>query len=103
MDFVPIAVAAALVWKIVSFTKFLSAGDRPKIVTQLVTWGAGIGVAFLLAASDFGSGIEVVGLALGELNAASVILFGVALGSTAAVGYDSLSKNSEPKLMGPGE
>lgn len=99
MEFVPIAVAAALVWKIVSFVKFLMSGDKNKAVTQLVTWAAGIGVAFLLAASDFAEGVDVGSHSLGNLNPASVVLFGVALGSVAAAAYDSLSKNPEPKLL----
>lgn len=99
MEFVPIAVAAALVWKIVSFVKFLMSGDKNKAVTQLVTWAAGIGVAFLLAASDFASSVDVGDHTLGNLNGASVILFGVALGSVAAAAYDTLSKNPEPKLL----
>lgn len=100
MEFVPLAIAAATVWKIVSMVKFVTAGDKAKAITQLVTWAAGIGVAFLLAASDFT--IEVAGTNLSDLNSASVIFFGLALGSVSAVGYDSLSKNPEPKLMGPG-
>lgn len=97
MDFTVLAVATALVWKVVSFAKFVMAGDRSKAVTQLVTWGAGIGVAFLVAASDFT--LEVAGVNLADLNAASVVLFGVALGSAASAAYDSLSKNPEPKLL----
>lgn len=97
MDFAVLAVATALVWKVVSFAKFVLSGDTNKAVTQLVTWAAGIGVAFLVAASDFT--LEVAGANLADLNAASVVLFGVALGSTASAAYDSLSKNPEPKLL----
>lgn len=88
MEFVALAVASALVWKLVSFVKMVKAGDANGSVTQLVTWGAGVGVAFLLAASDFAAGIDVGGAALGDLNGASTVLFGVALGSSASAAYD---------------
>jgi predicted membrane protein len=88
MDFVALAVASALVWKIVSFGKAALNGDKNAVVTQLLVWGAAVGVAFLLAASDFAGGIKVGSAVLGDLNAASVVLFGVSLGSTASVGFD---------------
>lgn len=100
MDFVAITVATALVWKVSSMVKFVTAGDAKKALMQLVVWAVGIGIAFLLAASDFAEGIKLAGHALGDLNTASVVLFGFSLGSTAAAAYDTLSKNPEPRLMG---
>lgn len=99
MEFVPLAVASTMVWKLSSFAKFVIAGETNKAVTQLVVWVIGVAVAFLLAASDFAEEIAVGGHSLGSLNGAAVILFGFALGSVAAVGYDALSKNPEPKLI----
>lgn len=88
MEFVPLVVAAALVWKIVDLAKYLISGDARGTVTQLVAWLAGVAVAMLLAASDFAGGIDVGGVVLANANGASLVLFGIALGSTGAVGYD---------------
>lgn len=104
MEFAPLVVASALVWKLVSFLKYLTSGAYREALTLAIVWVAGIAVAALLAASDFSAGIEVGEVALASLNAAGIVLFGVALGSTAAVGFDfkkSFDNNDaavEPKL-----
>lgn len=84
MDFIPLVVAAATIWKVVDFVKFAKARDASSIATQIVTWVAGVSMAFLLAESDFGAGLDVAGHALANLNGASVVLFGLGLGSTAS-------------------
>jgi hypothetical protein len=102
-EFVPLVVATALVWRLVTFGKQLLAGELRAAVTQVFVWAAGIGVAFLLAASDFAGGVEVAGASLEVLNAASLVLFGVALGSTASTAYefkkafDQTDSATEPK------
>lgn len=88
-EFLPFAVAVALVWKLVDFVKFVRAKDTNAWATQLAVWGAGIGVAFLLRESDFSKSLQVGQFVLGGLNAASTVLFGVALGSAASSTFDA--------------
>lgn len=88
MDFAPLLAAIALIWKIVDFVKYLRARNSEAVVTQAAVWFAGVGVIFLLAATDFASAINVGDLSLGTLNAASLILLGLSVGSSASVLVD---------------
>lgn len=91
MDFVPLLVIGALLKKAVDFLKYLSAKDWNGVVTQVVVWLVGIGLVWLLSASDFANGVQIGGLDLGNLNAASIVLVGLSLSSTASfVGQDLL-------------
>lgn len=87
-DFIPLATAVALMWKLVDFVKHCRVRDVNAIVTQLAVWGAGVVVTFLLASSDWGDKVPVGGHQLDKLNVASLVLFGLSLGATASVGYD---------------
>lgn len=84
MEFVPIIVIGALLKKAVDFLKYLLAKDWNGVVTQLVVWLVGIGLTWLLSASDFANGVEIGGLDLGNLNTASIVLVGLSLSSTAS-------------------
>lgn len=86
--FAPLVAAASLVWALVRFGKQVLARDGRAAATQIVVWGAGVAVAFLLSASDFADGIQVAGVALGSLNAASLLLVGLTIGSTASTAYE---------------
>lgn len=88
MDFVPLLAALALVVKIIDFVKSLKNGDANGILTQAVTWVAGVGVLFLLAASDFGGGVEVAGYTLDSLNSFSLVLLGLSVSSTGSLAFD---------------
>lgn len=98
--FVAFTVIVGTIWKSASMVKFVTAKDWLKVKTMLVVYAVGIGAAFLFAASDFAKAFKLEGLALADLNTASLVIFGFALGSTAAAAYDTLSRNPEPKLMG---
>jgi hypothetical protein len=87
-EFVPLATAVALMWKIVDFAKHCRVRDVNAVVTQLATWSAGVVVTLLLAWSDWGDKVPVASTQLGKLNGASLVLFGLSLGATASVGYD---------------
>lgn len=106
-QFLPYAVSVALVWKLVDFAKYVRANETNSYVTQLVVWGGGIGVAFLLRESDFSKSVQVGDFLLANLNAASTVLFGIALGSSASAVYDTKRSidNSDsaatPSLLGP--
>lgn len=88
MDFAPLLVAVALIWKLVDFAKALRVRDIDAIGTQLSVWIAGVVVTFLLAATDFASGITIGDLNLDALNWASLLLLGLSIGSTGSVAYD---------------
>lgn len=88
MDFVPFVAAIALIWKIVDFAKACRVRDVDAIVTQLATWGAGVAVMYLLAATDFAGQVMIGDARLDALNAASVALVGLSVGSTASAAYD---------------
>lgn len=88
MDFAPLAVAATIILTGMALLKHLTNGQMKDALTLLVAVGLGIAVAFLLRASDFASGIDLAdGKSLGNINAASTILVGVALSSIARTGY----------------
>lgn len=101
--FVAFTIITTTAWKLVSLVKYLKAGDQSGVFTQLLSYAVGIALGFLFKASDFAATFKLEGLSLAELNTASVIIFGLGIGSAASAAYDSFSKNPEPKLMGPGE
>lgn len=88
MEVFTLAALAALVIKITGVAKYVRAGDVGNLISQVFVWVVGIGAAFLAASSNAMSKIEINGATLGSLNAASVILFGLALSSAASVIYD---------------
>lgn len=88
MEFAPLIVAVALIWKIVDFVQFLRVGDKDSAITQAGVWIAGVVVILLLSATDFASGIQVADYSLGSLNVASLILLGLSVGSTASAVVD---------------
>lgn len=107
MDFVPLVVLTALVKKLVDTVKYLVAGDVNAVVTQLLAWAAGIGLAFVTANSDWGDAILVNGESLGTLNGWSLAFVGVNLASLAGFGWDALkaidgtNSATVPNLLAP--
>jgi hypothetical protein len=104
-SFVPLVAALALIWKLVDFAKQVRVRDVDAVITQLVTWGAGVVVTFILASSDFGDGILVAHSALGKLNGWSLVLVGLTIASTGSVGYDfkraldATDSSAQPSLV----
>lgn len=88
MDFAPLVVALALVWKVVDFVKHVRVRDIDAVVAQASVWVAGVIVTFLLAATDFASGVDIGDRSLDGLNAWSLVLLGLSIGSTGSVAYD---------------
>lgn len=106
MEFVPIIVIGALLKKAVDFLKYLRAKDWNGVATQLVVWIVGVGLVWLLSASDFANGVQIGGLDLGNLNAASIVLVGLSLSSTASFlgqdlikALDNTQSASTPNLL----
>jgi hypothetical protein len=82
------AVLAALALKVTDFLKYLTNRHWNSAITQGTVWLAGVLVVFLGASADLTAGIEVFGSALGDIDAASLLLLGLGLGSTGSVAYD---------------
>jgi multisubunit Na+/H+ antiporter MnhB subunit len=107
MEFAPLVVAGAMIWTAVSALKLVSNKKWNDLATLVVVVLVGVGVAFLLRASDFSAGIDVGSIALGKLNVASTVLFGYGLSSFARVAYeakkavDNNESAVEPKLFPP--
>lgn len=107
MEVFTAATLAALVVKITSVLKYLSAGQFREALTQVVPWVAGILVAIVAANADVASGIVIWGdMALGQLDGWSQVLAGVALGSGGSLVYDfkkavdNSDTAAEPPLSG---
>lgn len=104
-SFVPLVAALALIVKLVDWIKYIKNKDTNGVVTQAAVWVAGVGVVFLLASTDFASGVEVGGLALDSLNAWSLVLLGLTVGSTGSFAldfkksFDNTDSSSVPTLL----
>lgn len=108
-DLTNVATLAGIVFLVLKFTsvlKYASASHWREVVTQLIVWAAGIIAIVLYANSDIGRGIVVAGGKLGDFDGASLVIIGLALGSTASVardtikGLDNSDSAAEPPLGG---
>lgn len=88
MEFVPLVLLGALVYKFVDFLKYLRVGDWNAAGTQAIAWVAGIVAVILFAATDFGKSIDVGGQALSDLNFASTLVIGLSATSLFSTVYD---------------
>lgn len=88
MDFVPLAAAVALIWKVVDFARYLRAKDVDSSLTQAVVWAVGTAVTFLLAGTNWAGSIVLGDVALGLMSWQSLLLVGLSLGSTASALVD---------------
>lgn len=109
MDFVPLLAAAAIVMSLVNLLKHIRAKDWNSVTTQLVSWGAGLLVAWMLAESDFAESVKLgdTGFTLGNVNGFSLVLFGLTFGAAANVLTDGLKaidgndSQKKPPLIPP--
>jgi hypothetical protein len=88
MDFVPLAVLGALVYKFVDFLKFITNKDWNGVKTQIVAWCSGIVGIALFAKSDFSSVITFGDLSLQSINFASQVILGLSATSIFSAFYD---------------
>lgn len=89
MEVFTLAMLAALVIKLVTVIKAVGK-DNNMVLTQVITWVVGILVLFLAANAQLTEHIVIFTGApvLGDMDAASIILAGLALGSTGSFAYD---------------
>jgi hypothetical protein len=90
MEFVPLVLMVALVKKGVDFIKYVTSGDINAVVTQIVAWALGVGLAFLGANTDWAENFDVNGQALSTLNGWALVFAGVNIASLAGFGWDTL-------------
>jgi hypothetical protein len=109
MEVFSAATLAALVVKVTSVLKYLSAGKTREAITQLIPWLAGVVTVMVAAQANVSEGLVVFGeLALGQLNVWSQILAGLALGSGGSLVYDfkkavdNSDSAAEPPLLSDG-
>ncbi len=106
MEAVGFLALAALVIKVVSVVKALGK-DANYVVTQVVTWSVGIAVLFLAGQAEVTQSLVIpgFGMTLGTMDAASIVLAGLVLGSTGAFAYDykkardNTDSATEPTLL----
>jgi hypothetical protein len=90
MEFVPVAAMAVLILKLIDFARYCRAADLNGVITQLSAWAAGVIVVFLVAQTDWASGIGVGDQNLETLNAWSLFFYGLSVGSGASLIKDSI-------------
>lgn len=106
MEALTLAALAALVIKIMTVVKAIGK-DNNMVITQAATWAVSIGVIILAAHAKVTSDIVVFGAyTLGSLDAGSLILAGLSLGSSGSFLYDykkardNNDSATEPSLTG---
>lgn len=88
MEFVPVLALVLLVKKILDFLRYATNGNINGVVTQLISWLAGIGAVVLVAQTDWASGINVGDATLSTLNFWSLLFVGLTISSGASVVHD---------------
>lgn len=88
MEFAPLALLGALVYKFVDFLKFVKVKDWNSSGTQAVAWLAGVLAITLFANSDFSTGIDFGGRSLASLNFVSQVVIGLSATSLFSAFYD---------------
>lgn len=104
-DFSVMAVAAFMLMFVMAFLKTVRAKLYWDAGTMLVVLGVGVGLAFLIGASDFGSSVKIGDKTLADVNGASLVLAGFAIASLARFAFqatkavDNAQSAAEPKLF----
>lgn len=84
----PALLVGSLVYVVVNFLKYVSAGEWKSVITQACVWIAGVAVVMLVASSGLASGIVVAGIDLENANFADKLIFGLLATSLFSVGRD---------------
>ena len=111
MEFIPAVAMLALILKVVDFTRYARNGDSNGVITQLVTWAAGVLIVMLAAKTQWADGIQIGDRPLSVLDIWSQLFAGLSVGSGASVVKDTLksvdntNSSAIPTLLpvGPGK
>lgn len=90
MEFAPAIAALALIVKIIDFARYARARDVNGIVTQLVTWVAGVVVFLLVAQTAWAREINIADRPMDQLGFWSLAFAGLSIASTASLVKDTL-------------
>lgn len=85
----PVSIVA-LAKKVLDLLRYLRAGDRNGVLTQLAAWVLGFGVVEAWVHSDYGADFRFAGVALAHASVVTVVIAGVSLASGAGVVTDLL-------------
>jgi hypothetical protein len=88
MDFVPLLAMAALVVTVINFLKYARTRDWNAAATQVSVWVGGVVVVWLVANTDWADTLVFGDIALSDMNAASLVFFGVSVGAIGSVGHE---------------
>lgn len=107
MPFVPLAAMGALVFTLINFLKNVTNRLWSPVITQLISWAAGILVVMLFANTTWADTVTFGDSTLGSLNGTSQLviglmaasLFGVVKEVTKAI--DQSDSASKPPLIPP--
>lgn len=108
MEFVPAVAMLALVLKVVDFLRYAKARDYNGVLTQLITWVAGVVVLLLVAQTSWSAMIGVAGVPLGKLGFWSLVFAGLTISSGASLvndyrkAIDNSNSAAIPTLLPPG-
>jgi hypothetical protein len=90
VEFIPAVATLALIYKIVDFVRYSRARDFNGIVTQLVTWAAGVIVLLLVAQTTWAATVQVGNTPLSKLGVWSIVFAGVTVASSASLVKDAI-------------
>lgn len=90
MEFIPTVAAITLILKIIDFARYARARDINGVVTQLLTWVAGVVVFLLVAQTAWAREFDIGGQPLSRLGFWSIVFAGVSIASTASTFKDAL-------------
>lgn len=84
--------------KVIDFLRYLVnlPVTKSQVLVQLLAWCGGVAVVFLYAASDFGVTVDLGGILLSDVNSATKVLVGMAIGSGASLVKDFATNRRDP-------
>lgn len=90
MEFVPLVVMLAMVAKLLDLGKMLVDRNYRAAALQVAAFAVGIAVVFLFGATDYAAELAFGGVSLAAAAAATKVVVGVAVASTASLAHDSI-------------
>lgn len=99
----------ALAAKAIDFLRLLAnlPATKSSVLTQALAWAGATAIVFLYGASQFGDTVDVAGISLADMDAATKLLVGLAIGSLASLAKDVIKARDNtdtakvPPLLGP--
>lgn len=105
MEVFSVVALAALVVKLTSLSKFVRAKHYGDAISQVFVLVVAVALAWIAANSSAMSDVDINGTTFGSLDGGSIVLVGLALGSTASFAYDyrkardNTDSAAEPSLV----